>query len=167
MVLVVTFLLTVIFDLVVAIEVGIVMACVLLMKRMSDESTIEGWKYIKEENQGDEPGLRFVMKHISVYELCGPMFFAVSGQINEIKTKEYTKCVILRMRSVMSLDTDALRALEQFVIKCAEQGITVVFSHVNSQPMKAMKKSGLYDLVTEENFCANIDKAMERAEGLA
>ncbi len=167
LVLVVTFLLTVIFDLVVAIEVGIVMACVLLMKRMSDESTIEGWKYIKEENQGDEPGLRFVMKHISVYELCGPMFFAVSGQINEIKTKEYTKCVILRMRSVMSLDTDALRALEQFVIKCAEQGITVVFSHVNSQPMKAMKKSGLYDLVTEENFCANIDKAMERAEGLA
>lgn len=167
LVLVVTFLLTVIFDLVVAIEVGIVMACVLLMKRMSDESTIEGWKYIKEENQGDEPGLRFVMKHISVYELCGPMFFAVSGQINEIKTKEYTKCIILRMRSVMSLDTDALRALEQFVRKCAEKGITVVFSHVNSQPMKAMKKSGLYDLVTEDNFCANIDKAMERAEGLA
>ena len=67
----------------------------------------------------------------------------------------------------MSLDTDALRALEQFVRKCAEKGITVVFSHVNSQPMKAMKKSGLYDLVTEDNFCANIDKAMERAEGLA
>ncbi len=167
LVLVVTFLLTVIFDLVVAIEVGIVMACVLLMKRMSDESTIEGWKYIKEENQGDEPGLRFVMKHISVYELCGPMFFAVAGQINEIKTKEYTKCVILRMRSVMSLDTDALRALELFVKKCAEQGVTVVFSHVNAQPMKAMKKSGLYALVTEENFCANIDKAMERAEALA
>ena len=167
LVLVVTFLLTVIFDLVVAIEVGIVMACVLFMKRMSDESKIEGWKYIREENQGDEPGLRFVMQHISVYELCGPMFFAVANQINEIKTKEYTKCVILRMRSVTSLDTDALRALEQFVRKCAEQGITVVFSHVNSQPMKAMKKSGLYDLVMSENFCDNIDKAMERAEALA
>lgn len=167
LVLVVTFLLTVIFDLVVAIEVGIVMACVLFMKRMSDESTIEGWKYIKEENQGDEPGLRFVMKHISVYELCGPMFFAVANQINDIKTKEYTKCVILRMRSVMSLDTDALRALEQFVKKCAEQGVTVIFSHVNSQPLKAMKKSGLYNLVTEANFCDNIDKAMERAETFA
>ncbi len=167
LVLVATFLLTVIFDLVVAIEVGIVMACVLFMKRMSDETRVEGWKYVKEENQGDEPGLRFVMKHISVYELCGPMFFAVSSQINEIKTKDYTKGVILRMRSVPSVDTDALRALEQFVTKCASQGITVVFSHVNPQPMKAMKKSGLYDLVTEENICPNIDKAMERAESLA
>jgi len=166
-VLVVTFLLTVVFDLVVAIEVGIVMACVLFMKRMSDESRVESWKYIKEENQGDEPGLRFVMKHISVYELCGPMFFAVSGQINEIETKDYTKCVILRMRSVLSLDADALIALEQFVSKCAEQGITVVFSHVNAQPLKAMKKSGLYDVVKEENICENIDKAIERAEALA
>ncbi len=166
LVLVATFLLTVIFDLVVAIEIGIVMACVLFMKRMSDETKVEGWKYVKEANQGDEPSLRFVMKHISVYELCGPLFFAVSGQINDIKTKEYTKCVILRMRAVPSVDTDALRALEQFVRKCAEQGITVVFSHLNAQPMKAMKKSGLYELVTDENICANIDKAMERAETL-
>lgn len=163
LVLVVTFLLTVVFDLVVAIEVGVVMACILFMKRMSDETKIESWKYVKEEEAGDTD-LRMVSKHISVYELCGPMFFAVSSQILDIKTKEYTKCVILRMRSVLSLDADALRSLEQFVVRCGEKGISVVFSHVNPQPMKAMKKSGLFELAGEENFCANIDKAIERAE---
>ena len=163
LVLVVTFLLTVIFDLVVAIEVGVVMACILFMKRMSDETKIESWKYVKEE-ETEETGLRPVSKHISVYELCGPMFFAVSSQILDIRTKEYTKCVILRMRSVMSLDADALRSLEQFIDRCGKKGITVVFSHVNPQPMKAMKKSGLFVLAGEENFCANIDKAIERAE---
>ena len=162
-VLVVTFLLTVIFDLVVAIEVGIVMACVLFMKRMSDETKVESWKYVKEENQGDEPGLRFVKKHISVYELCGPLFFAVTNQISEIKTKDYTKCVIFRMRSVPSVDADALRILEQFVDECKKSGITVVFSHVNPQPMK---EAGLFEKFGEENFCDNIDKAMERAEEL-
>ncbi len=167
MVLVVTFLLTVVFDLVVAIEVGIVMACILFMKRMSDETKVESWKYVKEENQGDDTGLRFVEKHISVYELCGPLFFAVANQILEIRTKDYTKCVILRMRSVPSVDADALRTIEQFVAKCKANGITVVFSHVNAQPMKAMKKAGLFEKFGEENFCKNIDSAMERAEALA
>ena len=166
-VLVTTFLLTVIFDLVVAIEVGVVLACVLCMKRMSDETKVEGWKYVKEANEGEEPGLRFVMKHISVFELCGPIFFAVSSQISEITPKEYTKCIILRMRAVPSVDTDALKVLGEFVNNCREKGITVVFSHVNAQPLKAMKKSGLFELCGEENFCANIDKAMERAEQLA
>lgn len=164
-VLVVTFLLTVIFDLVVAIEFGIVAACVLFMKRMSDESTVEGWKYTEDENE-DSESLEYytVSKHIRVYELNGPLFFAVVGEISKIKPKEFTKCIVLRMRSVVSVDTDALRALEELVRKCSKKGIQVVFSHVNSQPMKAMKKSGLYDLVGKENFCLNIDSALKRGE---
>ncbi len=164
LVLVTTFVLTVMFDLVVAIEVGIVMACVLFMKRMSDETKVEGWKYVKEENQGDDTGLRYVPKYISVFELCGPMFFAVSNQISNICVRQGAKCIILRMRSVPSVDTDALKALNELVEGCKEKGVTVIFSHVNAQPLKAMKKSGLYNLVGSENFCANIDKAMERAE---
>ena len=166
LVLFVTFVLTVIFDLVVAIEVGIVLACVLFMKRMSDETRIESWKYVKEQEQGDELGLRFVDKHISVYELYGPLFFAVTKQISEIKTKDFTKCLILRMRSVPSLDADALVSLEELVNRCSQNGIVVIFSHVNAQPLKAMKKSGLYGRCGEENFCSNIEKAMERAESL-
>ncbi len=162
-VLITTFVLTVVFDLVIAIEVGIVMACILFMKRMSDETKIESWKYVAEEGETAE-NLREVSKHISVYELRGPLFFAVAQQISMIKVKAYTKCVVLRMRSVPSVDTDALRMLEEFVRKCAKKNITVIFSHTNSQPIKAMKKSGLYSLVTKENFCANIDEALMRAE---
>ncbi len=166
LVLVITFLLTVIFDLVVAIEVGLVMACILFMYRQSKESGIAGWRYVEKEKDPDCINLRKVSKHISVYELSGPLFFAVANEIIHIETKPYTKCVILRMRSVPSVDTDALRMLSQFVTDCAAKGITVLFSHVNPQPMRAMHKSGLYDLVKKENFCPNIDAALARGEEL-
>ena len=164
-VLVVTFLLTVIFDLVVAIEFGIVAACVLFMRRMSDETTVESWKYTEDEN--DDPdclSLRKVSRHISVYELNGPLFFAVVGQISKIKPNDKTKCIILRMRSVISVDTDALKTLETFIKKCNSKGVAVILSHVNAQPLKAMEKSGLYDLLGKENFCSNIDEALLKAE---
>lgn len=165
LVLVATFLLTIIFDLVVAIEFGVIAACVLFMKRMSDETTIESWKYTEDENEDAENlELRIVPEYISVYELNGPLFFAVVGEISKMHPKEETKCIILRMRSVTSVDTDALHSLESFVNKCHKKDIQVIFSHVNSQPMKAMKKSGLYDLVGKENFCINIDKALKKAE---
>ncbi len=164
-VLVITFLLTVIFDLVVAIEFGIIAACVLFMKRMSDESTVESWKYTEDENDDPESlSLRVVSPHISVYELNGPLFFAVVGEIAKIKPKEETKCIILRMRSVISVDTDALHTLEAFVKKCYANEIKVILSHVNPQPMKAIKKSGIYELIGQENFCANIDTALKKAE---
>ena len=165
-VLISTLALTVIFDLVIAIEIGIVMACILFMKRLSEETKIESWQYIEKVDNADGLNLRDVSKHISVYELSGPLFFAVSSQISLIKLKPYTKCVILRMRSVPSVDTDALRALEDFVRKCAKKDITVVFSHVNVQPLKAMKKSGLYSFIKKENFAPNIDSALSRAEEL-
>jgi len=161
----ITFLLTVIFDLVVAIEFGIVAACVLFMKRMSDESTIESWKYSEDENDDPESlSLRSVSPHISVYELNGPLFFAVVGEIAKIRPREETKCIILRMRSVISVDTDALHTLEAFIKKCYNKEIKVILSHVNAQPMKAIKKSGIYELVGQENFCANIDTALKKAE---
>ncbi|MBE7041147.1 MAG: STAS domain-containing protein [Ruminococcaceae bacterium] len=165
-VLVITFLLTVIFDLVVAIEVGLVLACVLFMRRMSSESKVESWRYVEQEQDPDSIDLKHVPKHISVYELSGPLFFAVAGEISRIETKSYTKCVILRMRAVPSVDTDALRMLSQFVTDCSKKGITVILSHVNAQPMRAMHKSGLYDLVKKENFCLNIDAALRRGEEL-
>ncbi len=165
LVLVATFLLTVVFDLVVAIEFGVIAACVLFMRRMSDETTIESWKYTEDENEDKESlDLRVVSEHISVYELNGPLFFAVVGEISKIHPREETKCIILRMRSVTSVDTDALRGLENFVKKCQKKDIQVIFSHVNSQPMNAMKKSGLYALAGQENFCMNIDKALKKAE---
>ncbi len=165
-VLVTTFLLTVIFDLVVAIEVGIILACILFMKRMSNETLVTGWKYIKDEEEPETLELRPISKHIRVYEICGPMFFAAIGQLSEIKPKEFTKCIIFRMRSVPSVDADALKTLKEMIINFKQSGISVIFSHVNAQPMRAMKKSGIVDLVGSECFCLNIDEALARAEGL-
>jgi len=164
-VLVATFFLTVIFDLVVAIEFGVLAACVLFMKKMSDETTIESWKYTEDENEDPESlEKRRVPKHTSVYELNGPLFYAVVGEISKITPEADTKCIIFRMRSVISVDTDALRALLDFVEKCTKKGIAVIFSHVNTQPMRAMKKAGIYSLVGKENFCLNIDSALKKAE---
>ncbi len=166
LVLVATFVLTVVFDLVVAIEVGIILACILLMKRMSDETAVKGWKYVKDESDPDTLELRELPKHIRVYEICGPMFFAAVGQLKEVKPKEFTKVIIFRMRSVPSIDADAIKALSELVENLKEQGVTVVFSHVNPQPLRAMSKSGLTKLIGEENICLNIDEAIKRAEVL-
>lgn len=163
-VLVATLLLTVLFDLVVAIEFGIIAACILFMKRMSDESGVTRWQYSETDANGKP--LMEVPPYVSVYEFNGPMFFAVAGEISDIVVKPGIKCVILRMRSVMSCDTDAIRSLEALVLKCREKGAVVIMSHVNSQPIKAMKKSGLYDMIGEESFCPDITAAMERAAEL-
>lgn len=154
-VLLVTFVLTVVFDLVVAIGVGVGMACILFMKRMSDESRISGWKY----DENDE-NLRKIPEYVRVYEFSGPIFFAVVQKLNELTVKDFTRCVILRMRGVPSLDTDALRGLAAFCDSCREKNIRVIFSHVNPQPLAAMKKSGLYDKAGEENFAPNIEAAL-------
>ena len=164
-VLVATFLLTVIFDLVVAIEIGVIAACILFMKRMSEESGVKGWKY-SETDENDKP-LMNVPSYVSVFEFSGPMFFAVASQISNIIVKPGISCVILRMRAVPSLDTDAMRGLETLISKCSSKGAAVIMSHVNPQPLKAMKKSGLYELVGAENFCADINSAMQRAKQLS
>ena len=164
LVMVSTFLLTVVFDLVVAIEVGIIMACVLFMKRMSEETRIKSWKYTYITDDESDESLMTVPKHISVYELKGPLFFTVSDQLRTIRTKPFTTCVILRMGAVPMMDTDAIRQIKKFVDDCHKSGIAVILSHVNAQPMKAIKKAGLYQIIGSENFCKNIDHAMRRAK---
>ena len=164
LILVVTFGLTVIFDLVVAIAVGMVLAAMLFMKRMSDETSVNGWKYIDPDTDKDSIDLRVVPKDVRVYEISGPLFFGAADKIPEIILKDYTRCLILRMRAVPSLDATALNALELLYEKCRKQGVTLILSHVNEQPMQAMKKSKFYKTVGKENFCLHIDDALKRAE---
>ena len=85
---------------------------------------------------------------------------------NALKWTAYkdTKVVILRMRSVPSLDASALEALYEILEKCKKQGVTVIFSHVNGQPMKLMKKAKFDIDAGRDNFCANIDEALNKAE---
>jgi SulP family sulfate permease len=161
-----TFGLTVVFDLVVAIEFGMVLAALLFMKRMSEESTVTGWKYIDIHNDPDSIDLREVPHNVRVYEISGPMFFGAADKILDIKVKDFTNCLILRMRAVPALDVTAMNSLEQVYQKCKKRGVTLILSHVNEQPLEVMKKSGFYDAVGEENFCSHIDEALEKGKAL-
>ncbi len=167
LVLLITFFLTVIFDLVVAIEVGMVLAAILFMKRMSDVTDVQSWKYIDEENDVDHIDLKVVPKNTRVYELSGPLFFGVADKIMNISVDSAHNCLILRMRSVNAIDATAMRNLDKIRHACRKKGITLILSHVNEQPLSVMKKSGFYDKVGAENFCAHIDDALKRAESLA
>ena len=162
-ILVVTFGLTVIFDLVVAIAVGMVLAAMLFMKRMSDETSVNGWKYIDPDTDEDAIDLKIVPKGVRVYEISGPLFFGAADKIPEIMLEEHTRCLVLRMRAVPSLDSTAMGALELLYEKCEKQNVRLILSHVNEQPLQVMRKSGFYDMVGEENFCAHIDEALNKA----
>ena len=163
-VLISTFVLTVIFDLVVAIEIGMVLACLLFIKRMSEETHAESWTYVDDDTQDVDEQLRRLPLQIRVYEITGPLFFGAADAIEHIVVKDFTTCLVLRMRSVPAIDSTAMNALQDLISVCESKGITVVFSHVNEQPMKVMQKSGFAELVGEENFCPNISAALKRAE---
>lgn len=166
-VLVTTFVLTVVFDLVAAIEVGILLAAVLFMKRMSEVTGVESWKYIDEEDDPDSLTLREVPAHTLVYEISGPMFFAAADKILTISVKEDTKCLVLRMRSVNAIDATAMHSLEQLYEKYEQKDIRIILSHVNEQPKAVMEKSGFAAKVGAQNFCAHIDEALARAKQFA
>lgn len=165
-VLIVSFVLTVCFDLVVAIGVGIVLACVLLMKRMADEATLTGWKYFDQDTDPDDIEYKIVPKQVRVYEISGPMFFGAADLISQMSLKDFTKVLVIRMRSVPALDATAMHSLESLHERCVRQGVTMVFSHVNEQPMRTMKKAGFYDMIGSDNFCPHIDDAINRATEL-
>lgn len=162
-VMVITFLLTVIFDLVIAIEVGMLLAALFFLKRMSEESQVTSWKYIDSTKDKDSTELKKVPENVRVYELSGPMFFGVADKILDVSFKEYTDTLVLRMRAVTALDATAMNSLEELHKKCEDRGIRLIISHANEQPLKVMKKSGFYDRVGKENFCGHIDTALERA----
>mgnify|MGYP002609578206 FL=1 len=192
-VLVITFFLTVVFDLVVAIEVGMVLSCLLFMKRMSDEMGVRSWLRVEEvedqQREAEEASrgakktmsveeaqlkaaaeeinpakLRQIPMELAVYELTGPLFFGAADRINQIEVSEVTRCLILRMRAVPAADSTAMNSMTALYERCKKNGVTLILSHVNEQPMRAMEKAGFVDLVGRENFCRNIEEALDHAD---
>lgn len=192
-VLVITFFLTVVFDLVVAIEVGMVLSCLLFMKRMSDEMGVRSWLHVEEveeqKREAEEASrgakktlsveeaqlkaaaeetnpaeLRQIPMELAVYELTGPLFFGAADRINQIEVSEVTRCLILRMRAVPAADSTAMNSMTALCERCKKNGVTLILSHVNEQPMRAMEKAGFVDLVGRENFCRNIEEALDHAD---
>lgn len=167
-VLVATFLLTVFFDLVVAIEVGVVLASMLFMKRMAETADVKAWKYTDAPDitPGEAEKLRDIPHSIRVFEICGPLFFAAADEILRIQSEKSTKVIVIRMRSVPAIDASAMRSLRQLAARAKKKKITLVFSHVNEQPMSVMKKDGFIEHIGAENFQPNIVEALDYAEAL-
>ena len=167
LVLVTTFVLTVVFDLVVAIEVGVVMAAMLFLMRMSNVTEVKSWKYLGEDidEKNDPMALKYkvVPKNTLVYEIIGPMFFAAADKFLDISFEPGVKVLIIRMRGVPAMDVTALRSLKKIHATCKKRGVTLLLSHVQEQPYAMMAKAGFVQEIGEDNFCANIDAALEKA----
>lgn len=170
LVLLTTAVLTIVFDLVVAIEVGVVLTALLFLKRMADVTEVKSWKYIgdniDENNDPDSINLKQVPKDTLVYEINGPMFFAAADKFLDIQTVSGSKAVIVRMRGVPAMDVTALRSLRNIHAVCKRHGAVMILSHVNEQPMSVMEHAGFADEIGRDNFCANIDAALEHAKNI-
>lgn len=163
-VLAVTIVLTVVFDLVVAIGVGLVLAALLFMKRMADVTEAHAWiDYDDEDTDPDNILRKKIPAHTRVYEINGPMFFAASEKFRYMLDDKGLDVLVIRMRNVPAIDAAGVDTLADIVKHCQKEKIQVVFSHVNEQPMHAMEKAGLTELVGSDNFCSHIDTALERA----
>lgn len=164
-----TLILTVFFDLVVAIGIGLVIASLLFMKRMADVTDVHGWIYkdqLDEESDVDNINLKTVPKNTRVFEINGPMFFAASEKFLAVIDSTEEDILIIRMRNVPAVDATGILTLEKIYEKCKKDNVKLIFSHVNEQPMKAMEKSGYVEKIGKENFCVNIDAALERATNM-
>lgn len=166
MVLLVTFLLTVILDLTVAIQVGVVLASLLFMYRMSNVSQA-GKITSDDEDESDANSIKNknVPIGVEVYEIYGSFFFGAAekfkDQIKSIEKKP--KVLILRMRNVLMIDATGMAALETVIVDSQKAGIKVVLSGVRTQILLVMQKSGIVKKIGEKNITANIDMALIRS----
>ncbi|MCR4955271.1 MAG: STAS domain-containing protein [Lachnospiraceae bacterium] len=168
-VLLVTLFLTVFFDLVVAIEIGMVLGAFLFLKRMSDVAEMREWIYKEDLDESQltvDMDLKSVPEHTMVYEILGPMFFGVSHDYLQFAGETDKKVLILRMRNVPAMDVNGLEALEQTLATCKKKEMTLLLSHVNEQPLHVLKKAEFIERLGEENLCENIDAALARASTL-
>lgn len=168
-VLLITFFLTVIFDLTVAIAVGLLLACLLFIKRIMETTEVTA---IKEEiHVEDEAGIMHdesitIPAGVEVYEINGPYFFGVATQFEELMSdfRDKSKVRVIRMRKVPFIDSTGIHNLSNFCEMSFKNKIVVVLSGVNPQVHSALHKAGFYDLVGEKNICPNINVALARAE---
>ncbi len=169
-VLVITLVLTVFFDLVVAIEFGMVLAAFLFLKRMSDVAAVRQWvdkDSLDDAELSENTDLKHVPTNTVVYEIFGSLFFGAANDFLNFNHEEGKNVLILRMRNVPAMDISGLEALEETLEICQKRGMTLILSHVNKQPYRVMEKAGFIEKVGQENLCENIDASLKRAATLA
>uniref|UniRef100_A0A7V2ZJX3 Sulfate permease n=1 Tax=Ignavibacterium album TaxID=591197 RepID=A0A7V2ZJX3_9BACT len=168
-VLLTTFFLTVIFDLTIAIEIGMILAVLLFMKRMAEVSNISIiTRELEDEEEKADPNSiekRIVPEGVEVFEINGPFFFGAATKFKEqLKIVENPpKILIIRMRNVPAIDATGLQILRELYYDSKKNGTHLILSGVHTQPLYAMTQAGIFDLYGEENIHGNIDDALDRA----
>jgi SulP family sulfate permease len=171
-VLLITFFLTVIFDLTIAIEVGLVIACVLFMRRVMETTEISVIKDEIDPNKESDVELHeehlVIRKGIEVYEINGPYFFGIATRFEEIMSElgDRPKVRVIRMRKVPFIDSTGIHNLSNLCTMSQRENITIVLSGVNEKVYQVLEKSGFNELLGKENICSNINLALERANAL-
>lgn len=173
-VLLATFLLTVLIDLTVAIEVGVVLAAFLFMRRMANVTQAsfitKALRQDEDELENDPNAIskRLVPAGVEVFEIYGALFFGAIEQFKDAMRllEKPPKVLILRIRNVLAIDASALQALEMEFRNAQKHGTVLVLSGVHAQPLYAMRQSGFLAIIGEENVCANIDDALNRARAI-
>ena len=168
-VLLITFFLTVIFDLTVAIEVGLLIACVLFMKRVMETTEIS---VIRDEiDPNKESDLEVHEEHLTlpkgveVYEINGPYFFGIATKFEEIMSQlgDRPKIRIIRMRKVPFIDSTGIHNLTNLCVMSQKENIHIILSGVNDKVHKVLERSGFYELLGEDNICSNLNEAVAKA----
>ena len=171
-VLLITFFLTVIFDLTVAIEVGLVIACVLFMKRVMETTEISVITDEIDPNKESDIAVHeenlMIPKGIEVYEINGPYFFGIATKFEETMTQlgDRPKVRIIRMRKVPFIDSTGIHNLTALCEMSQKEKTTIILSGVNKNVHNVLEKAGFYELLGKENICPNINVALERAKSL-
>ncbi|MCL6097449.1 MAG: SulP family inorganic anion transporter [Bacteroidetes bacterium] len=169
-VLLTTFFLTVIFDLTIAIEIGMVLAVLLFMRRMAMVTNvgIVTREFKEEEEEPADPNAIFkknIPQGVEVYEVNGPFFFGAASKFKDAmrEVEDPPKVRIIRMRNVPAIDATGIQLLKELHHDSKKEGTAIIFSGVHAQPLFAFTQAGLLDVFGEENILGNIDDALDRA----
>lgn len=168
-VLLVTFFLTVIFDLTIAIEVGLLLACLMFMKRMAESTQISVITDDLDPNKESDIELHeehlTIPDRVEVYEINGPYFFGIANKFEEemIRIGDRPKVRIIRMRKVPFVDSTGIHNLTNLCRMSQREGIIIVLSGVNPRVYETLEKAGFYELLGKDNICSNINEALAKA----
>lgn len=158
--------LTVVFDLVIAVQVGMVLAAILYIKRVSETTEVslvtadDVLECPQQMAQGKE-----IPKGVLVYRIFGPFLFGAAEKMEDAlsRVNEWPKVLVIRLHLVTAMDTTGMNALQSIVERMRKRGGTVVLSGIHQQPLQMLRKSGFIDVIGRENFCANFDDSLQRA----
>jgi SulP family sulfate permease len=173
-VMLVTFILTVIFDLTIAIEIGLLLAVILFLKRTNEATVIRAFSDEIDPSQqtdirlhGNDLEMLQIPPYTEVYEIDGPYFFGIANKFDEISQRmgsDGQKVRVLRMRKVSFIDSTGIHNLEQLYLRSVRCGMTLVLSGVNDNVFRTLEKAGLVKMIGKENIRNHINGALTRAQ---